>query len=131
MLGYYVRLIDYMAIETLVSITENCIKKFFVEMTADRKQRLFNTAVNYGTKAIMFNPPKEDFHDTIKNILKQMIVDVNAVGRVIWNTLFDPFVSSEQCQDFEKPERILKNSETFRYHKRSIRDKITLDFKEA
>jgi len=60
-----------------------------------------------------------------------MIVDVNGVTRVIWSPLFDPFVSSEQCQDFEKPERILKKSETFRYHKRAIRDKITLDFKEA
>ena len=131
MLGYYVRLVDYMAIETLVSITENCIKKFFLNMTADRKQRMFNTAVNYGTKAIMFNPPKEEFQDHLKAILNFMIVDVNGVTRVIWSPLFDPFVSSEQCQDFEKPERILKKSETFRYHKRAIRDKITLDFKEA
>ena len=55
MLGYFVRLVDYSAIETLVSIVRQAISKFHEEMM-NRKTRLFNTSVKYGKDCMVFNP---------------------------------------------------------------------------
>jgi hypothetical protein len=131
MLGYYVRLVDYMAKETLVNIVENCMAKFYGEMLVERKTRLFQTIVNYSSVGIVFNPPEEEFHETIRNILRNMIGDIDSVNPVIWNTGFEPYISSEQLTSFPNCKEMLKNSESMRYYKENIRTKITMDFEEA
>jgi hypothetical protein len=55
MLGYYIRLIDYTTIETLVNTLDKSVSKFYSEMIT-RKTRLFFTTVKYGKDSMQFNP---------------------------------------------------------------------------
>jgi hypothetical protein len=65
-------------------------------MITERKTRLFFTIVNYASVGIVFNPPEEEFHDTIRNILRSMINDIEKnVHRVLIWPEFEPYVSSE------------------------------------
>eukprot|EP00360_Condylostoma_magnum_P000128 CAMPEP_0168313684 /NCGR_PEP_ID=MMETSP0210-20121227/3665_1 /TAXON_ID=40633 /ORGANISM="Condylostoma magnum, Strain COL2" /LENGTH=101 /DNA_ID=CAMNT_0008273443 /DNA_START=988 /DNA_END=1293 /DNA_ORIENTATION=+ len=77
MLGYYVRMIDYITIETLVYLVKSNVTKFYNEMVnRAANTRLFNTVVKYGKDCMVFHPDCEEFKDIIKSIIDGMVSDI-------------------------------------------------------
>ena len=77
MLGYYIRMIDYITIETLVFLVKNNVTHFYHEMMhRAANTRLFNTVVKYGKDCIIFHPDCEEFKDILKSIIDGMVSDI-------------------------------------------------------
>lgn len=128
MLGYYIRLIDYMAIETLVSLLQDRVKRFY-ENLMDRKARIFSTTVSYGKDCMIFIPNREEFREILEGIIENMISDINGITRLIYH--FDEIVAAEHITHFPQVEEIIKNSESFLEFVNFIMRKINIDFEEA
>lgn len=82
MLGFYVRMIDYITIETLVYLVKSNVSKFYNEMINRAANiRLFNTVVKYGKDCMVFHPDCEEFKDIVKSIIDGMVSDIGQVSR--------------------------------------------------
>jgi dynein heavy chain len=128
MLGYYIRLVDYMTIETLVGLIQQCLKKFYDEMM-ERKTKLFNTFVKYGKDCMLFNPDEDEFHETLDGIIDRMTSEISGCTRLLYH--FDELVAAEHLSHFPQVDEILKSSKSFKRKRSSIHDKIHIDFEEA
>jgi len=130
MLGDYIRLFDYMVIETLVLITQNCTLKFYKEMT-ERKTKLFITTVNYDKTSITFTPNEEDFHGTLDGILDGLVNEIDKVNRILYHKTLEQHASKKQVTDHPYVKQILEKSQSFSSCRLKIHDKVSTDFVEA
>ena len=62
MLGDFIRLVDYMAVESLVLIALNTNRELLESLQQTRKQGLLLTAVSFGEGAMDFMPRSDEVH---------------------------------------------------------------------
>jgi hypothetical protein len=62
MLGDFIRLVDYMTVESLVLIALNTNRELLESLQQSRKQGLLLTAVSFGEGAMDFMPRSDEVH---------------------------------------------------------------------
>jgi len=79
-LGTFIRLIDYMVVETQVRINQDSAEKILEEMDNQEKKYFIQTSVNFDTpKGMMFTPSKGDVITQFDKILSEMMGCVDEV----------------------------------------------------
>jgi dynein heavy chain len=96
-LKMYIRLVDYMSIETLVFTNFVSMNMLLEEMKKERKQGLFNTTVNFDVQ--QFTPDENEIKESIMTLLDDMIVVMRNTVRIISHQSLEPFVKSMSSMD--------------------------------
>ena len=128
MLGFYIRLVDYMSIETLVTLILNKTRAFYKSLI-DRKKNIFTIKVGYGTRCITFEPNQEEFIEKLGGIFEAMVSDINGMTRLTFR--FDEVLGNDRTTNAPQVGEIIKNSDEYRDTCRRIMDKFSEDFVEA
>lgn len=82
-LGTFIRLIDYMVVETQVRINQESADLILSEMSKDTKKYGIQTTVSYATDCMSFEPTKSEFITQFEKILQDMQSVTEEVSRVI------------------------------------------------
>ena len=78
----YIRLIDYMTVETLVQTNLVSMQMLIDEMKKERKIGLFTTTVMFNIQ-IVFSPDEREITDSLVTLLDDMIIVMRNAVRVI------------------------------------------------
>lgn len=79
----FIRLVDYVTIETLISTNLSSIIMLFEEMKKDRgNNAIFFTTVVFNEN-LSFDPDEQEFNSTIGTLLDEMIDTVKKVSRIV------------------------------------------------
>lgn len=79
-MGNFIKLIDFMMVETLVGVNHQSMRLLLDEMKKERKTGLFNVGIK--EEHMTFDPSEDDLKDNIENTLKNMIDVVKSVHRI-------------------------------------------------
>lgn len=94
MLGTFVRLIDYMAVENLVQLTLSTNSEFLEVLQAPRKTGLFQTTVSYGSDgALAFGLNDADVVSIVSKTIDGTISTVESVPRLLQMPTFKGMVA--------------------------------------
>eukprot|EP00736_Rhodelphis_marinus_P004047 Rmarinus@m.11564 len=94
-LGDFIRLADYMAVESLVTLTINTNKEFLEILQAERKNGLFFTTIGYIPSGISFSPAQDAIISMVSSMSEGMINTVNVVPRLLYMRVFKPYFSGQ------------------------------------
>lgn len=129
-LTVFIRLVDYMSIETLVSINHVSMSMLLEEMKKDRKQGLFNTTVNFDIQ--MFTPDEREIGESLMTLLDDMIVVMRNTVRIISHQSLEQYVKSLSTLDtISDIQKIITTSVDFQLFRKEMQDKVQNDFKAA
>jgi dynein heavy chain len=79
----FIRLIDYICVETFYNTNFESMKILLDEMNKDRKQGLFTTTVMFDNEKMIYTPDEKEITDQLLNLLEEMINTIKNIGRVI------------------------------------------------
>jgi hypothetical protein len=91
-LGTFIRLVDYMVVETQVLINQESADLILYEMTKEQKKYGINTVVSYATDGMSFEPAKNEFITQFEKILGEMQSVTEEVPRVISHQDFHHYI---------------------------------------
>jgi len=94
MLGDFVRLADYLAVENVGVLTMTTMEKFLSILQTPRKSGLFLTTVAYGLASMVFTPGQEDIQLLVANMTESIINTVNLVPRLLYMRPFKPYFAN-------------------------------------
>ena len=78
----FIRFVDYLTVETLVSLAVNSANSFYQEFIKTRKSGIFETYVRFSSTGTTFCPTCADIRDALDGLLDTMINTVGNVNRV-------------------------------------------------
>ena len=81
-LGAFIRLVDYMTVETIVGLNLDSIQQFAKALVNNDKKRLFTCQVDFGETTMHFKPTEADFREVFKGILDCMVKE-SAWSRIL------------------------------------------------
>jgi dynein heavy chain len=132
MLGDFIRLVDYMEVEHLISITTSATSDFLHSALitvdkADQKGRrgaLFQTTVSFGPDNLVFSPTVGDIDNIIRLMIQDMVSTVDMVARVL------KIGKSSSISNADQPQvaSAINNDRGFGETKAAIKQKIEEDF---
>lgn len=128
MLGRFIRLADYMSIETLVTLILDRIKKFYAVLV-EGKNKVFTTKVIYGKDSMIFDPNEDDFKEKLEAILEAMVIEINSITRITFK--FEDILSTDRITSPPQLAEIIRHSETYREISKKILEKFHEEFIEA
>lgn len=91
-LGTFIRLVDYMVVETQVCINQDSADLILYEMNKEQKKYGIQTFVSYATDGISFEPAKSEFISSFEKILTEMQSVTEEVPRVISHQDFHHYI---------------------------------------
>eukprot|EP00752_Nemacystus_decipiens_P017827 g15983.t1 len=130
MLGDFIRLTDYVAVEALVNLTVRTNEMFLTELLKPRKAGLFETTVLFTEQGTAFAPTCDEIKDMVSAITEAMISTVNGVGRILYLRPFNEHVGTS-VTDGPNIQDIVRGSRAFRTTSAEISGKVEADFSEA
>eukprot|EP00741_Cyanophora_paradoxa_P024436 tig00022075_g23593.t1 len=130
MLGDFVRLADYMSVESLSLLTLTTMDKFLNILEVPRKTGLFFTTVGYGTSGMVFTPGHDDIAQLINNMEEGMINTVNLVPRLLYMRPFKPYFNGASVVG-PHVGSMIRQSEKFIDIKQKCDEVIARDFSQA
>lgn len=78
----FIRFVDYLTVETLVSLAVNSAEALYKEFIRARKSGIFETYVRFSSTGTTFSPTCEEIRDALDGLLDTMISTVSNVNRV-------------------------------------------------
>ena len=129
MLSDFIRLADYVAVESLVQLIINTMEDFKEELHKPRKQGLFETTVKFAEEGSVFTPNCSAIQSMISVMTEAMISSVANVTRVLFLRPFTERV--QRMSDAPNSNEIVCASVHFRRICKAIDEKIDTDFAEA
>lgn len=131
MLGDFIRLVDYIEVEHLVTRSVGTTVQFLHLLLSSTKA-LFQTTVAFAptggnTNGLIFSPTAREIQSIIASMNENCITTVDTVDRILHHPKFKPFVSP-LLTDAPKLTRIIQNDRTYNLAKTAIADKIESDF---
>lgn len=78
----FIRFVDYLTVETLVTLAVNSAHAFYLEFIKTRKSGIFETYVRFSSTGTTFSPTCTDIRDALDGLLDTMINTVGNVNRV-------------------------------------------------
>lgn len=131
-LGTFIRLIDYMVVETQVKINQESADLILVEMSkpVDQKKYGITTVVNYDTRenGMSFNPTKTEFLTQFDKVLQDMQSVTAEVLRIINHPNFVQFIQGLISDSGPRFRSIVEQSFSFQTTKETIQKRIVQDF---
>jgi len=91
-LGTFIRLVDYMVVETQVKINQESADLILAEMAKDSKKYGIQTTVSFAQEDMSFEPAKTEFITQFEKILQDMQSVTEEVSRVISHQDFHQFI---------------------------------------
>jgi dynein heavy chain len=143
MLGDFIRLVDYIEVEHLVTRSVATTVQFLYLLLNSNKA-LFQTTVSFAKdhnlghgmyghalagnqNGLNFSPTAREIHAIVQSMNENCITTVDTVDRILHHPKFKPFVSP-LLTDSPKIARIIHHDRTYNLSKASIADKIDMDF---
>ena len=131
-LSEYIRFVDYLTVETLVTLTVNTITQLYEELTKTRKTGIFETLVKFttsesGDPLTVFVPGEGDIKDVLDKLLELMINTMGSVNRV--NYLHP--VNTKSSVAGPNIQAIIRESRQFRLMSDNLKRRVMLDFEVA
>ncbi|RYG64392.1 hypothetical protein EON64_14090, partial [archaeon] len=122
----FIRLVDYMSVETLVTLAIHTASLFFDELTKIRKAGVFETMVRFSAIGTAFSPTCQEISEMLDKLLDNMINAVGNVSRV--NYLHANKVSSSSGPNIQI---IVRENKQFRDTSERIQHRVRSDFDKA
>ena len=120
----FIRLVDYLTVETLVVLTINTVQVFYEELMKTRKIGLFETFVRFGTTNTYFQPTCIDFREMMDRLLDLMVTTVGNVNRV-------SYLSHKLSPLGPNVQAIIRENRQFMQLSDQLQFKINSDFDRA
>ena len=127
-LGTFIRLIDYMVVETQVMINQESADSILSEMKKDQKKYGIQTTVSFATEGMSFEPAKGEFITQFEKILQDMQSVTEEVSRVISHPDFHQFIHGLISDSGPRFRAIVERSEDYSEVKATIQARISQDF---
>ena len=133
-LGTFIRLIDYMVVETQVKINQESSDLILQEMCKDQNSKKYGiqTTVSYDTRenGMSFSPTKAEFIAAFAKILLDMQSVTAEVVRVINHPNFVQFIQGLISDSGPRFKSIVEGSLNYQATCETIQQRIMLDFEE-
>lgn len=128
MLPSFVRLVDYMSSETIVTLIIDRTSKFYKFLIEKKGNKIFSTRVMYGKDCMVFDPNEEEFLERLDTIFEGILSEVNNINRVSQG--YEELFGNDRSNQAQISE-IVKGSDLYQETILRIKDKFIEDFKEA
>jgi len=130
-LGTFIRLVDYMVVETQVRINLESAQLILIEM--DREDRKYNlqTTVGFDSSAedgLKYDPTKIDIENNLEKLLDEMQEVTAEIQRVINHSEFHQFISGLITDSGPRFKTIVEESDDYKETRAKITERIQKDF---
>lgn len=112
-LGTFIRLVDYMVVETQVIINQESADLILSEMDKEQKKYGINTTVSFAPDGISFEPAKNEFITQFEKILAEMQSVTEEVRRVISENDFHHYIHGLISDSGPRFRTIVEGSEAY------------------
>ena len=131
-LGTFIRLVDYMVVETQVRINQESADLILTEMNKQNDQKKYgiNTTISFAAEDMAFEPAKSEFITQFEKILQDMQSVTEEVSRVISHQDFHQFIHGLISDSGPRFRSIVEESEAYQSSKVQIQGHISNDFDE-
>ncbi len=123
----FIRFVDYMAVETLVSLAVNTASAFYEELIKPRKAGVFETMVRFSALGTSFSPTCADIKEMLDRLLDAVINAVGVVNRVSYLNV----AKTQATSNGPNIQAIIKENKQFRAIVLNIQQRVTADFEKA
>jgi hypothetical protein len=125
----FIRMVDYMTVETLTSITIKAVQKFYEELTKVRKGGIFETTIQFTISQTFFNPTCDEIKDLMDKLFDLLVTTVSNVNRVSYlNTTHH---TNKQHSPGPNIQSIIRENRQFQRVSKEIQLIISSDFEKA
>lgn len=122
----FIRLIDYLSVEFLVSLAVGTSVSFNDELGKSRKNGIFETLVKFGSTGTTFSPTCYEIREMIENLMDHMINYCGNVNRIIYlNSAKGAVANGPNIQN------IIRESKRFNAVMNDVRQRVNSDFVTA
>lgn len=131
-LGTFIRLVDYMVVESQVTINQESADLILSEMNKIDRKYFIQTQVNFASDndSMVFDPGQTDFISNVDKILQDMQSVTEDVQRVLTTSDFHQFIHGLINESGPRFRTIVEKSEKYEGSKQEITAKLTKDFQE-
>ena len=121
----FIRFIDYLAVEALVSIAITTLHAFYEDLVKQRKTGIFETTLRFNTEGTFFSPTCLELQDAVDRLIEIMVNSVGNLNRVAYlnNKVNNSGGASIQS--------MVRNDRKFCETVQKIKDRLALDFDRA
>lgn len=131
----FIRFVDYLTVETLVSLAVNSAMTFYQEFIKTRKSGIFETHVRFSSTGTTFSPTCADIRDALDGLLDTMINTVGNVNRVSYlssvHNLKGGGNNPAATLGGANIQHMIRESRQFRKTAENIHQRIIADFERA
>lgn len=130
-LGTFIRLIDYMVVETQVRINLESAELILIEMDRDDRKYALQTVVGFGNNQeddLSYTPTKDELHSNLMKLLDDMQIVTEEIQRVINHNEFHQFIHGLITDSGPRFKTIVEESQVYRNVKSQIQGRIQTDF---
>ena len=132
MLGDFIRVTDFMTVESILGLTIATNKTLLTEMLSSRKFGLFEETIKFGPSSVVFEPTAVEIADMIASKTEDLITTINSVPRIIYIRPFKTYVANSTSNTTSRPVgALVRSSSVFRTIEKGIADKIRTDFEKG
>lgn len=122
----FIRLVDYLTVECLVTLTINAAHAFNEELLKVRKVGIFETTIRFTETTTVFSPTCNEIKEMLEKLLDSMVSAVSNVNRVGYlSTKHENSTSGPNIQ------QIIRENMRFKKIAALIQQKIISDFERA
>lgn len=125
----FIRMIDYMTVETLTSITIKAVQKFYDELTKVRKGGIFETTIQFTSTQTLFTPTCDEIKELMDKLFDLLVTTVSNVNRVSY--LNTSHHSNKQHSSGPNIQSIIRENRQFQHVSKQIQLIISSDFEKA
>eukprot|EP01041_Mallomonas_annulata_P002945 gene2945-5789_t len=120
-----IRFVDYLTVETLVSLTVGTAKAFYDELMKARKSGIFETTIRFTpTGGTTFSPTCMEIRDVLDRQLEMMVNTVGNVNRV-------SYLNSKISSNGPNIQSIIRENKQYGLVSGQIQGKVISDFEKA
>jgi dynein heavy chain len=127
-LGTFIRLVDYMVIETQVKINQEGADLVYQEMLQEDRKAGIGTKIDYDDKGMVFNPTEGEFIQQFEKMLGDMMQTTGEIARVIQHPQFNQYTQGLVSDSGLKFKDIVDKSEDYKLTKSELNKKFISDF---
>jgi len=121
----FIRFIDYLAVESLVSIAITTLQSFYDDFVKTRKNGVFETMVRFNSKGSYFSPTCAELSGSLEKLIDVMVNSVGNLNRVAYLNNKGGSSGGASIQS------IIRNDRKFRATAELIKTRLKDDFERA
>ncbi len=121
----FIRFVDYLSVEALVSVAIRSVGDFYNELSKNRKTGVFETTIRFNDNGSFFSPHCAEMQGSIDRLLEILVNAVGNLNRVAYLNNKSTGGSGASIQS------IIKNDRKFRLTHEGIRARLENDFDKA